>query len=146
MVSFKLRPRRKFEPLAVTIHSGRKSLQRIPAHKMTVDKALSFVLCILFCFSLTVPEYSLATLTHDQKKDIITEAYTSLKGLVQTLVDVHTTIQDDVENTTNNIDTLKNSESRSSYAVDVMDTENRQMIAEAARRGTVLSPEEQAVS
>ncbi|XP_028405206.1 uncharacterized protein LOC114527699 [Dendronephthya gigantea] len=95
------------------------------------------------CLHGSVPDYSLATvLTHDQKEDLVAEAYTSLKGLVQTLVEVHTTIQEDVENTTNNLNTLKDSETRSSYAVDVMDTENRRMIAEIARRGTILSPEE----
>lgn len=81
-------------------------------------------------------------LSHDEKVDLIAEAYTSLKQVVQTLLDVHTTIQEGALNTNGYIGDLTNSKTRAEYEVNVMHAEHQLLLAQAAKRSEEISPEE----
>jgi hypothetical protein len=101
----------------------------------------SFVLffsVVFFSFNVV------SSLTHDQKKDMISEAYMSLKNVVQSLLDVHTTIQNGEGDAEKDIAELKDSRTRTDYEVGVMEIEHKIMLAEAAKRSDV-SPQDEAV-
>ncbi|CAB3987478.1 Hypothetical predicted protein [Paramuricea clavata] len=101
----------------------------------------SFVLfaSFVFCFNAVV----VSSLTHDQKVDMITEAYTSLKFVVQSLIDVQTEIQGAAITAEDDILTLDDSKARSEYEVNVMKVDHQMMLAELAKRQEVVTPEEQ---
>ncbi|CAB3987477.1 Hypothetical predicted protein [Paramuricea clavata] len=101
----------------------------------------SFVLfaSLVFCFNAIV----VSSLTHDQKVDMITEAYTSLKFVVQSLIDVQTEIHEGASTAEDDISTLDDSKTRSEYEVNVMKVDHQMMLAELAKRQEVVTPEEQ---
>ena len=86
----------------------------------------------------------MSSMTHDEKVDIMTEAYTSLKGVVQSLLDAHTAMKDGASDAEKDLSSLEHSKSRSEYEVNVMDAEHQIMLAAAAKR-TDVTPEEQTV-
>ena len=97
---------------------------------------------LVFCFNAIVVSSSL---THDEKVDMITEAYTSLKFVVQSLIDVQTDIEEGAATTENDISTLDDSKTRSEYEVLVMKVDHQMMLAELAKRQEIVTPEEQQV-
>ena len=112
---------------------------------MAVRGGLSFVLSIaLFFISFNAKNFVVSSMTHDEKADIMREAYRSLKGVVQSLLDAHTTMKDGERDAEKDLSSLQNSKSRSEYEVNVMDAEHQIMLAAAAKR-TDVTPEEQTV-
>jgi hypothetical protein len=96
---------------------------------------------LVFCFNAIV----VSSLTHDEKVDMITEAYMSLKFVVQSLIDVQTDIEEGAATTENDISTLDDSKTRSEYEVTIMKVDHQMMLAELAKRQEVVTPEEQQV-
>ena len=74
---------------------------------------------------------------------MIAEAYMSLKSVVQSLLDVHTTIQSGDCDAEKDVSELTNTKTRSEYEVNVMKVEHQQMLAEAAKRSDVTPEEEE---
>ena len=106
-----------------------------------------FVLFISIVFlSFNAKNFVVSTLTHDQKKDMIAEAYMSLKSVAQSLLDVHTTIQSGDSDAEKDVSDLSDTKTRSEYEVNVMNVEHQQMLAEAAKRSDVSAEEAEVCS
>ena len=103
---------------------------------MAVRCCIWFALLVLFVsFNKNV------SLTHDQKVDIIKEAYESLTGLVRTLLQVHGAIVDGENNADGDLQNLTNSEARSTFEVEIMKADHQAMLAEAAKRSDISEEE-----
>ena len=113
--------------------------------KMTSRSIFLSLSLLLLYLCLNSNNFVSSTLTHDEKQDKVTEAYRALKGVVDTLLQVHGAAEEGEKSTENDINDLKDSASRSDYQVNVMDSEHQAMLAEAAKRADI-TPEEAAVS
>ena len=107
---------------------------------MVVRRGFVFFISIV-CLSFNAKNFFVSTLTHDQKKDMIAEAYTSLKNVVQSLLDLDDAIQSGDSKAEKHISELQDTKARVEYQVNVMNVEHQLMLAEAAKRSDVSSQE-----
>ena len=104
--------------------------------------SLNVVLLFSLLFlGLTSNNVAANQLSHDEKRDMITQAYTALKGVIDTLLQVHGVAEEGAARTDGDIEELEDSASRSEYQVNVMESEHQQMLAEMAKRSDVPAEE-----